>query len=297
MAIRVGIGGWTYAPWRGAFYPPGLPRARELAYAAERLTAIEINGTFYRTPTRSSVEAWATAVPAQFVFSLKAPRYASWRRTLADAGPAVTRFVESGIGALGDRLGPVLWQLAPTRRFDPADLDAFLQLLPTTVEGQPLRHAIELRHPSFIDPAYIELLRRYRIASVIVDSDRHPPIEDVTADFVYLRLERSAPEEPTGYPAPALDRWARRLRAWADGGEPDDATRIHDRPARKARRRDVFAFFIGGAKARNPAAAMALIARLDGRPAPDGEPAGRAGPGAPPARRGRLPATRGRRTR
>lgn len=286
MAIRVGIGGWIYAPWRGVFYPAGLARTRELAHAAERLGAIEINGTFYRTPTRASIESWAASVPPDFVFSLKAPRYASYRSRLADAAPAVARFVDSGIASLGGRLGPLLWQLPPTRRFDPDDFDAFLRLLPAKVEGQRLRHVVEARHPSFRDPAYVELLRRHRVAPAIVDSDRHPLIEDVTTDFVYLRLERSTADQPTGYPAPALDRWAGRLRAWAAGGEPDDATRLLARPARKARRRDVFAFFIAGAKERNPAAAMALIARLA-----DGSP------GAASPRRGTLPSATGRRSR
>jgi uncharacterized protein YecE (DUF72 family) len=262
MTTRVGIGGWTFAPWRGVFYPPGLPHSQELRYAAERLTSIEINGTFYRTQSPTSFRKWAAETPDDFVFALKGPRYATQRKPLADAAPSIERFYESGPLELGDKLGPVLWQFAPFLKFDPDDFGAFLKLLPRERAGRQLRHVVEARHPSFSDPRLIELLREHQVALAIVESDKHAVIEDLTADFVYARLERAQSDEPTGYPAPGLDRWAQRIRAWAKGGEPADAVHIHDKPAPKAKARDGFFYFISGAKQRNPAAAMAMIERL-----------------------------------
>ena len=262
MAIRVGIGGWTFAPWRGAFYPKGLPQAQELRYAAERLSSIEINGTFYRTQTPASYRKWAGEVPAGFVFALKGPRYATHRKPLAEAGPSIERFLASGPLTLGDKLGPLLWQFAPFTKFDPQDFDAFLNLLPHERDGTRLRHVVEARHASFTDPRYVALLREHGVAHCMVDSDKHPVIEDVTADFVYCRLERSADDEATGYPKKSLDRWIERFKTWAGGGEPDDATRLANEPAPKATARDCFVYFISGAKVRNPAAAMAMIERV-----------------------------------
>jgi uncharacterized protein YecE (DUF72 family) len=262
MTMLVGIGGWTFAPWRGVFYPQGLPHAQELRYAAERLTSIEINGTFYRTQSPASFRKWAAETPDDFVFSLKGPRYATQRKPLADAAPSIERFYESGPLELGDKLGPVLWQFAPFLKFDPDDFGAFLKLLPRERAGRKLRHVVEARHPSFSDPRLIELLREHEVALAIVESDKHAVIEDLTADFVYARLERAQPDEPTGYAAKDLDRWAGRIKVWAQGGEPADATRLHAKPAPKAKARDCFFYFISGAKERNPAAAMAMIERL-----------------------------------
>ena len=262
MAIHIGIGGWTFAPWRGGFYPKGLPHAQELRYAGERLSSIEINGTFYRTQSPASFRKWAGDVPAGFVFALKGSRYATHRKPLAEAAPSIERFLASGPLTLGDKLGPVLWQFAPFLKFDLEDFGAFLTLLPHERDGQRLRHVVEARHPSFADPRFIELLRAHQVANAIVESDKHALVEDLTADFVYLRLERAQADEPTGYAKKALDRWAQRIRAWADGGEPADATRLGPPPAPKAKARDCFVYFISGAKERNPAAAMALIERL-----------------------------------
>jgi uncharacterized protein YecE (DUF72 family) len=262
LTVRVGIGGWTFAPWRGVFYPRGLPQSQELAFAAAHLTSIEINGTFYRTQSPASFRKWAAEVPDGFVFALKAPRYATHRTLLAEAGSSIERFYASGLLELGDRLGPVLWQFAPTKKFDATDFEAFLDLLPREREGRRLRHVVEARHPSFADPRLIDLLRKHQVALAIVDSTKHPVIEDLTADFVYARLERAQADPPTGYAEPELDRWAGRIGAWANGGEPDDATRLHPKPAAKAEARDCFIYFISGAKERNPAAAMALIERL-----------------------------------
>jgi uncharacterized protein YecE (DUF72 family) len=262
MAIRVGVGGWTFAPWRGAFYPAKLPQAQELRYAAERLSSIEINGTFYRTQTPASFKKWASETPEGFVFALKGSRYATHRKPLAEAAPSIERFLSSGPLTLGKKLGPVLWQFAPFLKFDPDDFGAFLKLLPHERDGIRLRHVVEARHASFSDPRYLALLREHGVAHAIIESAKHPLVEDVTADFVYLRLEAAQEDEATGYPAKALDRWAKRIKAWAAGQEPDDATRLLSERAPKAKARDCFVYFISGAKVRNPAAAMALIERL-----------------------------------
>jgi uncharacterized protein YecE (DUF72 family) len=261
--IRVGIGGWVFEPWRGAFYPKGLPQARELDYASRKLTSIEINSTFYRTQKPDSFRKWAAETPEDFVFSVKGPQFATNRRVLAEAGPSIERFFASGVLELKSKLGPVLWQMAPTKKFDPADFAAFLALLPTSLDGRPLRHTVEVRHESFLVPAFIELLRKFSVAVVVVESDKHPLIADVTGDFVYARLQRTSEKEKTGYAPRALDLWAKRARNWAAGGAPDDLATI-TAPAPAQSRRDVFIYMISGAKVRAPAAAMALIERLKG---------------------------------
>ncbi len=261
--IRVGVGGWTFEPWRGSFYPPGLPHARELEYASRRLTSIEINGTFYRTQTPASFRKWFQETPDDFVFSLKAPRFAAQRTVLAEAGPSIDRFLQSGVTELGHKLGPILWQFAPTKRFDSADVGAFLALLPKEQDGIPLRHAIEVRHDSFLAADFIELLRRHEVAVVFAESEKYPALADVTAEFVYARLQRALEEEPAGYPPSALDAWAKRFQTWAAGGVPADLPRVCSKTA-PPKQRDCFVYFISAAKVRNPAAAMALIERLGG---------------------------------
>ncbi len=259
--VRVGVGGWTYAPWRDNFYPAGLPHSKELAYASARLTAIEVNGTYYGTFKPSTFAQWRDQTPEGFVFSLKANRFATQRKVLADAGESIERFIGSGLSELGPRLGPLVWQFAPTRRFDPADFEAFLKLLPDKVDGLPLRHALDVRHDSFMDPAYLALARKYRCATVFTDSDDHPSFADLTADFVYARLMRTDPKVKTGYAPKALNRWAQAARTWAAGGEPPGVPRVEG-VGKPAGPRDVFMYFIRGAKERAPAAAMALIERL-----------------------------------
>ena len=261
-AIRVGVGGWTFAPWRGTFYPAGLAQREELPFASRALTAIEVNGTFYAAQKPATYARWRAETPDGFIFSLKAPRYATVRRRLAGAGRAVHGFIHGGLAELGDRLGPVNWQLPPTTAFDPDDLAAFFALLPEELDGQRLRHVLEVRHPSFRCPGYIELARSRGIATVFTDSAVHPSLADLTAGFVYARLMRSEASRASGYPAAALDAWAQRLRTWATGGEPDDLPRVLPPGGDPAGSRDVFVFFIGAAKARNPAAAMALIGRI-----------------------------------
>lgn len=260
--IRTGIGGWNYAPWRETFYPAGLREKDELAYASQQLHAIEVNGTFYRLQTPSTFARWHSETPDDFVFSLKAPRFVTQRRVLAEAGEAIQRFLDSGIAELHDKLGPLLWQLPPTHRFDADDCQRFLELLPQQLGQRPLRHVLEVRHESFQVPAFIELLRERGIAAVFADTDDYPSFADVTADFVYARLMRSQAKRPAGYTPKALDAWAERGRLWAQGAAPDDLPCISD-VSPKAAPRDVFLFFISGAKERNPAAAMALRERLD----------------------------------
>lgn len=259
-SVRVGVGGWTFEPWRGSFYPQGWPQHRELEYAAGRLSAVEVNGTYYSTMKPATFAKWRDDTPEGFVFSLKANRFATNRRVLAEAGESVQRFIHSGIAELGDKLGPLLWQFAPTKRFDAADFGAFLQLLPAQVDGLPLRHVMDVRHESFKTPEYLALARRHRVATVFTESDDYPSFADVTGDFVYARVMRSRSELPLGYAPRELDQMAHCARVWAQGGEPDGVSRVA--PPVAGTPREVFVFFISAAKERNPAAAMALIERL-----------------------------------
>jgi uncharacterized protein YecE (DUF72 family) len=259
--IRVGIGGWVFAPWRGEFYPKGLPQARELEHASRSLTSIEINSTFYRTQKPESFRRWADETPDDFVFAVKGPQFATNRRILAEAGESIERFFASGLSELKSKLGPINWQLNPFKKFDAEDVAAFLALLPHEVDGRKVRHAIEVRDASFATPAFVELLRRHAVAPVLVDSAKHAVIADATSDFVYLRLQRTESKQATGYAPDALDAWARRARAWADGGLPADLPTIAG-PAPSKSKRDVFVYMIAGAKVRAPAAAMALIERV-----------------------------------
>jgi len=259
--VYVGIGGWTYEPWRGAFYPKGLPHARELEYAGEHLSSIEINGTFYRTQTPATFRKWASEVPQSFVFSVKGPRFAVNRRVLAEAGDSIKRFLNSGVTELGSRLGPLLWQFTPFKKFDEADFGRFLELLPRTFNGHTLRHVVEVRHDSFKTVAFIALLRRFDVPVVFAEHVRYPAIADIAGDFIYARLQKGDEKLEAGYPPKALDGWAARAKTWAQGGEPKDLPCI-DKAAASKQPRDVFIYFIHEAKLRAPAAAMALIKRL-----------------------------------
>ncbi|MBT9525986.1 MAG: DUF72 domain-containing protein [Rhizobacter sp.] len=261
--IGVGIGGWTFEPWRDNFYPKGWPQGRELEYAAGKLTAIEVNGTYYSSMKPATFAKWRDETPDGFVFSLKANRFATNRRVLAEAGESVQRFIDSGIAELGDKLGPVLWQFAPTKRFDPVDFEAFLKLLPATVQGLPLRHVLDVRHESFKTPEYLALARRHQMVTVFTDSDDYPSFADLTGGFVYARLMRSQSQLPQGFEPTVLDGYAACAQAWASGDEPEGLPRVEPKPE-PAPPRDVFMLFISAAKERNPAAAMAVIERLRG---------------------------------
>lgn len=263
--IRVGIGGWSYEPWRETFYPNALPKKQELAYASRKLTAIEINSTFYRLQSPNVFAKWHDETPDDFRFSIKAPRHIVQRRVLRNAGESLDRFLKSGLEQLGAKLGPILWQLPPERAFDAEDLDGFLRQLPASLGSCPLRHALEVRHESFRCLEFIELVRRYRIAIVYTHAHEYPAIGDVTSDFVYARLRQATADEPTGYPLEILVKWADRARCWAAGGFPGDLPSLTTQ-TRSACARDVFIYFINGAKERAPAAAMRLLETLRANP-------------------------------
>lgn len=243
---RVGVGGWTYEPWRGVFYPEGLTQKRELEHASRALTSIEINGSYYSTFKPDSWMRWRDETPAGFVFAVKASRYCTNRRVLSEGGESFERFLSQGLTALGDKLGPINWQFMATKKFDPEDFEGFLKLLPPEKDGVRLRHALEVRHASFDTPQFYDLAARYGCAIVYAEDDEAPEwprIDQPCADFTYARLMSSREDEPNGLTEAELDSVAARVRGWAERGE-------------------VFAYFISGAKVRNPAAAQALIEKL-----------------------------------
>ena len=259
--IRVGVGGWTFEPWRNNFYPKNWPQMRELEYASRQLTAIEINGTYYSSQKPATFAKWRDETPDDFMFSLKASRFATNRRVLAEAGESITRFVNSGIAELAHKLGPIVWQFAPTKRFDPVDFEAFLTLLPSTVAGLALRHVVDVRHASFMTPEYLALARRHRVATVFTDSDDYPSFADLTGDFVYARLMRTDSSQPEGCAPEVFAPLAACARCWRDGAEPSGLPRVEPAPV-DAAPRDVFLYFISGAKEKAPAAAMTLLRQL-----------------------------------
>ena len=242
--IRIGIGGWTYPPWRGSFYPDKLPQAKELEYASRALSAIEINATFYSRQSVKSWEKWRDTAPEGFQFAIKGSRFCVMRSRLAEGAEGIGNFFAQGFAALGPKLGPLMWQFAPRRKFDRDDIAGFIDLLPAELEGMKLRHAIEPRHESFRDGRFFDLCRARNIAIVLEDSDDYPTIEADTADFAYARLQRMKDEIPTGYDDSALDLFGARARHWRDS------------------ERDAYIFMINGAKVRAPAAALALQHRL-----------------------------------
>jgi uncharacterized protein YecE (DUF72 family) len=260
--IRAGIGGWIFEPWRGVFYPKGLKQADELGYASRHVTAIEINSTYYSTQSPASFAKWAAATPDGFKFAVKGSRFCTNRRVLGEAGDSVAKFLGQGITELGDRQGPILWQFMPTKKFDPADFDAFLALLPDKQDGAPLRHAVEVRNASFADPAFVDLCRRRGVSICVSENDNYPLIADGVTDFAYLRLLMGSDQIETGYPPEDLDRWAARLADYAKGEIPDDLSSLAP-PAPRSGPREVFAFVIHEGKVRAPAAAMALLERLE----------------------------------
>ena len=282
--IRIGISGWTYVPWRGTFYPKELRQKDELAFASRQVSSIEINGTFYRQQSPKSFSAWAAAVPEDFIFSIKGPRFITHIRRLREVEGPLANFMASGLLNLGAKLGPILWQFPPNLAFDHDRFEHFLALLPhdtaaaaelaaqhdgwlkddkaavETDAKRPLRHALEVRHESFRDARFADLLRRYNVAMVCADTVEWPRLMDVTSDFLYLRLHGSEALYASGYDDAALDDWARRVRAWASGGEPADAERVG--PSAAHRPRDVFVYFDNDLKVRAPADARGLMQRL-----------------------------------
>jgi uncharacterized protein YecE (DUF72 family) len=260
--IRTGVGGWTFAPWRGVFYPDGLPQKDELGYMSRRLAAIEINATYYGSQKPDSYRRWAAETPDGFIFTLKGSRFTTNRRVLAEAGESIGRFFDQGLTELGDKLGPILWQFAPTKKFDEADFEAFLALLPKTVDGRRIRHCVEVRHESFRTPAFAALLRRHAVPVVFADHHAYPALADVTGDFIYARLQTGADDQAAAYPPAELDAWARRLVAWAEGERPADLDCADPGCKPSGEARDVFAFIIHEGKVRAPAGAEALSERV-----------------------------------
>ncbi|MBV7535890.1 DUF72 domain-containing protein [Duganella sp. sic0402] len=244
--IRAGIGGWDYAPWRGTFYPADVPIKKQLEYASTQVTSIEINGTFYRTAKPEHFASWAEKTPDDFVFSVKATRYATNRKVLAEAGESIERFISSGLSELGDKLGPILWQLAATKQFDADDIAAFFKLLPAKLGKRKLQHVLDARHDSFLCDDYLALARKHKVATVITDTPRFPHFADLTGEFVYARLMDAQSDIDTGYSKPALKKWARQAKDWQA----------------QAKSGQVYLYFINGAKERAPAAAQHLLSLL-----------------------------------
>jgi len=261
--IYIGIGGWTFEPWRGVFYPPGLPQAKELEYASRQLTSIEINGTYYGSQSPETFRKWRDSTPEGFMFSVKGSRFCTNRKVLAEGKESVARFIDQGVLELEDRLGPLLWQFAPTKRFEPDDFAAFLDNLPEKAGGRHLRHVVEARHDSFRSPAFLQLLRERNVGLVYAEHFSYPEMADVTADFVYARLQKGSDAIETAYPPDQLDAWAGRLKTWAAGGQPDDLPRVDPGHVLTPAPRDVFAYVIHEGKVRAPAAAKALIEKVN----------------------------------
>ncbi len=263
--IRTGIGGWTFEPWEGSFYPEKLPKKRQLEYAASQLRVIEVNGTYYSSQKPETFAKWASEVPDGFLFSLKASRYSTNRKVLGEAGESIERFLGQGLTELGPHLGPILWQMAPTKKFEPEDFEAFLKLLPEKQDGLPLRHVVEVRHDSFKAPEFIQLLSKYQVAVVCADHFEYPMIPDVTADFVYARLQKGSDEIKTCYAKEDMTAWAKRLETWAKGDVPDDLPLIDMAHNPLTKPRDVFAFFIHEGKVNAPQGAIAMRELLESR--------------------------------
>lgn len=260
--IRAGIGGWTFDLWEGSFYPAGLPKKQQLAYAAEKLTTIEINGTYYRGQTPATFAKWASEVPDGFVFSVKGSRFVTNRSALSEAGESLQKFWSTGVHELGPRLGPIVWQFAPTKKFDPQDFEGFLQLLPASSGGIPLRHVLEVRHASFAVPEFVALARKYRAAICYAHHQSYPEIADLTADFVYARLQQGVDDCPTAYEPGELEGWCKRARVWAEGGAPADLPLAAPDQRAPSLPRDVFVYFIHEGKLRAPHGAMAFMETL-----------------------------------
>jgi uncharacterized protein YecE (DUF72 family) len=261
--IRIGIGGWTFEPWRGGvFYPKGLAQTKELQFASRAVTSIEINGTYYGSQKPESFVKWHDETPDDFMFAVKGPRFATNRKVLAEGASSIEKFFESGVTNLKKKLGPINWQLAHTKKFDAGDLEGFLKLLPKSHDGVTLKHALEVRHESFRDPEFVDLVRSFGVAIIIAQHEKYPQVADLTAPFVYVRLQTGSPDEEKGYSGEELDRAAEAAQQWAAGKAPRTLQYAADPKAGEAGEREVFLYFIAGAKEKNPAAAQALIGRV-----------------------------------
>jgi len=258
------MGGWTFEPWEGTFYPEKLSKAKQLQFASSHVPTIEVNGTYYSSFKEPTFLKWASEAPDGFVYALKGNRFVTNRRVLAEAGESMMRFLGSGVAALGDKLGPILWQFAPTKKFDADDFGAFLKLLPEKQDGVMLRHAVEVRHDSFIVPEFAALARKYGVAIVYADHAKYPAIADVTGDFVYLRLQTGSDENHDCYTPESLDEWSARAKVWASGGTPADLPRADPGTEAPVKQRDVFVYFITEGKVRAPFGAMAFMNRING---------------------------------
>lgn len=260
--IRAGIGGWTFAPWEGTFYPDDLPKKRQLEYASLQIPTIEVNGTYYGSQKPATYAKWGGETPEDFVFSLKGNRFVTNRKVLAEATESLERFIGSGITEIGGRLGPLVWQFAPTKKFDPEDFEGFLKLLPGERDGIRLRHVLEVRHDTFVTPEFPALVRKYGAAICYAHHNTYPEMADITADFVYARLQRGKDEIPTAYSESELDTWAERAKLWAAGDQPDDLPLADPGFKPEQKPRDVFVYFIHEGKIRAPQAAQALMQRV-----------------------------------
>lgn len=260
--IRTGIGGWTFDPWEGTFYPEKLAKKRQLEFASRELKAIEVNGTYYSSQKPATFAKWASEVPEGFIFSLKASRFCTNRKVLAEAGESIGKFLGQGIAELGPHLGPILWQFMATKKFDPVDFEGFLSLLPKSLDGLPLRHVVEPRHASFQVPEFVQMLRRHDVAAVCADHHDYPIFADPTADFIYARLQKGTDETPTCYPPAEVEAWAKRFDIYANGGIPSDLPLAAPDSTAPSRPRDVFAFFITGGKVNAPNGARLLQSKV-----------------------------------
>lgn len=256
------MGGWNFEPWQGVFYPDDLPKKRQLEYASRNVTTIEVNATYYGGQKPATIASWGATAPDGFVFSIKGNRFVTNRKVLAEAGPSIEKFFAQRLSGLGDKLGPILWQFAPTKKFDPADFAAFLKLLPHEEDGVRLRHALEVRHESFVDPEFVSLAAEHGAAIVLADHATYPAIADVTADFVYARLQQGDDAIPTAYADNAMAAWTHRALTWAEGGMPDDLPLAAPEHSPERKQRDVFVYFIHEGKVRAPHAAQDLLRRV-----------------------------------
>ncbi|WP_342359971.1 DUF72 domain-containing protein [Terrarubrum flagellatum] len=263
-AIRIGIGGWNFEEWRGTFYPKGLSQKKELEYASSKLTSTEVNATYYGSQKPETFAKWREETPDGFVFALKASRFCTNKKVLAEAAPSIEKFFAQGLLELKEKLGPINWQFMETKKFDPKDFEAFLKLLPKSIEGRDIRHAVEVRNPGFGNPEFIDMLRSYGVALIYTDKEDFPNLADITAPFVYARLQRMSEKMKDGYAPKALDEWASRAKEWASGGAPKDLPYVGSPEKKPPKSRDAFVYFINGFKPKAPFAAMAAIERVKG---------------------------------